>query len=111
MGSSRASAGLQVFLLLPGPADPILGVLPPPASPQYSWSSPVTSSAHSTSPGASRARQGDHTQEGGGGQGAPCPDQLELLQGEPRVREERDGSWEQVLGCTTSLSLWPGSSG
>lgn len=36
MGSSRASAGLQVSLLPPSPADPILGMLPPPASPQCS---------------------------------------------------------------------------
>lgn len=64
MGSSRASAGVHVLLLLRGPADPIFGMLPPPASPRDPWSSPVTSRAHSASPGASRARQGDDTQEG-----------------------------------------------
>lgn len=105
MGCSRASAGLQVSLLLPGPADPIFGMLPPPASPRCSRSSPVTDSARSASPGASRARQGDGTQEGRGGREVPCPDKLELLQGETRMREERnrsqerDGSWERALGC------------
>lgn len=99
MGSSRASAGLQVFLLLPGPEDPIFGMLPPPASPRCSQSSPVTSSARSAPPSASRARQGDGTQEGRGGRGVPCPDKLELLQGEPRMREGRNRSWERLLGC------------
>lgn len=63
MGSSRARAGLQVSLLLPGPAHPTSGILPPPASLRCSCSSPITGSAHSASPSAPRPGQGGGTQE------------------------------------------------
>lgn len=92
MGSSRASAGLQVFLAQQMPSLGCHHLLLPLGAPGPHLSPAVLALLLPVHPGPGRVAD----PAGLRGRGAPCPDKLELLQGEPRVREARNRSW--VLG-------------
>lgn len=95
MGSSRASAGLQVLLAQQIPSLGCHHLLLPLSAPSPQLSPAVLALLLPVHPGPGWVMD----PAGLRGQGVPCPDKLELLQGEPRGREGRNRSWEQVLGC------------
>lgn len=99
MRSSRASACLQVLPAAPWPCRSHLWDAATSCFPSVLR---VLTCHQQCSLRLSRCTQGQagwwHP-AGGRGMRGSCPEKLELLQGEPRMREERDRSWEQVLGC------------
>lgn len=95
MGSSRASAGLQALLAQQIPSLGCHHLLLPLGAPSPHLSAAALALLLPVHPGPGRGMD----PAGLRGRGAPCPDKLELLQGEPRGREGRNRSWERVLGC------------
>lgn len=85
---------------VPGPADPIFGMPPPPVplgAPSPHLSPAVLALLLPVHPGPGRVM----APAGLRGQGVPCPDKLELLQGEPRMREGRTGVGSRCWGTGT----------